>query len=402
MPIRFLASSRGRSQRGFGLTEVMVGLVVGMFAILAVLQVYAVSEGQKRTTTSGSDAQTNATVALYTMEREIRMAGYGMANQAFLSCPNITRWNDDLATTQALTMVPIQINPPTAVAPAGDANTDVVAISYGTSDSLIEGISVDQLGAPGSSANFKVDNRAGFSQGDLVVGVQTLPTGVVQCTMHQISGIPGGQCGDPEGAGGGSTNLIHNTGMFGNASKNCQKQKSKYNKAGAIAGVAALTKDNNAMLFNLGGTPQVMVFAIRNGNLTTCDGFLNDCTNAANFVPIVNDAVSLRLVYGKDADGDGVVDTWNRTAPATGAQWRQVLAVTIAIVTRSSLLEKPTESGTCNITTNSSRPDNQEWRGQSIAGAGIDLSSTGSSWGCYRYRLLQTVIPIRNMIWRPV
>ena len=64
--------------RGFGLVEIMVGLIVGLISMVIIMQVYSVFEGQKRATTTGSDAQTNGALALYLMEREIRAAGYGL------------------------------------------------------------------------------------------------------------------------------------------------------------------------------------------------------------------------------------------------------------------------------------------------------------------------------------
>lgn len=63
---------------GFSLVEIMVGLVIGLLATLVIMQVFSVFEGQKRATTGGADAQTNGGVAIYTIQREASMAGYGM------------------------------------------------------------------------------------------------------------------------------------------------------------------------------------------------------------------------------------------------------------------------------------------------------------------------------------
>jgi len=74
---------------GFSLVEIMVGMVIGLLSTIVVMQVYATFEGQKRTTTSGSDAQTNGAVALYTVERDARLAGYGFINPACLAVRSI-------------------------------------------------------------------------------------------------------------------------------------------------------------------------------------------------------------------------------------------------------------------------------------------------------------------------
>jgi type IV pilus assembly protein PilW len=48
------------AQRGVGIIEIMVGILISMLMVLIIYQVYLVSEGQKRTITAGSDAQQNA------------------------------------------------------------------------------------------------------------------------------------------------------------------------------------------------------------------------------------------------------------------------------------------------------------------------------------------------------
>ena len=74
-----LPTRRPGVPRGFTLVELMVGLLIGLLASLAVMQVMWSSEGQKRTTTSGSDAQVDGALALSALQRAIQPAGYGFA-----------------------------------------------------------------------------------------------------------------------------------------------------------------------------------------------------------------------------------------------------------------------------------------------------------------------------------
>jgi type IV pilus assembly protein PilW len=102
--------------------------------------------------------------------------------------------------------------------------------------------------------------------------------------------------------------------------------------------------------------------------------------------------------------GDGIV-TWGRAA-ITGNAFlpSRVMAATLELTARSSLKEKPSAGTgtTCDATPVSSRPDRaQDWIYQSMAGAGIDLSTVSADWSCYRYKLFQTSVPVRNTIWRP-
>jgi type IV pilus assembly protein PilW len=55
----------------------MVAMVIGMIGIIIMMQVFASAEGQKRTTTGTGDAQSNGAMAIYTLQRDIREAGYG-------------------------------------------------------------------------------------------------------------------------------------------------------------------------------------------------------------------------------------------------------------------------------------------------------------------------------------
>ena len=48
-----------RLQKGFGLVEIMVGLLVGLISMVIVLQVFQNAEGRKRNVTTGADAQSS-------------------------------------------------------------------------------------------------------------------------------------------------------------------------------------------------------------------------------------------------------------------------------------------------------------------------------------------------------
>ena len=71
-----------RLNRGVGLIEVMISIIIAMLLVLVIYQVYEISEGQKRTITAGSDAQQNASYGLYVLGRDIAVAGNGIASAA--------------------------------------------------------------------------------------------------------------------------------------------------------------------------------------------------------------------------------------------------------------------------------------------------------------------------------
>ena len=92
---------------GFSLVELMVGMVIALLGIIIIFQMFSVSENNKSTNTSGADAQQNGALALYLLEREIMMAGYGIMRTASLGC-TIRSWRNGGANTSIL--APVVIN----------------------------------------------------------------------------------------------------------------------------------------------------------------------------------------------------------------------------------------------------------------------------------------------------
>ena len=145
-------------------------------------------------------------------------------------------------------------------------------------------------------------------------------------------------------------------------------------------------------LFNLGQTPVVRVYAIRNGVLTQCNFLAADCrsTNANNWVPIGDNIASLRAVYGRDTSTpmDMVADVFDQTSPVgtDACGWTRVSAVRLVLVARNTQYNKQAVT--------SAPPD---WAASAVAP--IDLSS-GANWTQFRYRTFETTVPLRNMTWQ--
>lgn len=73
---------------GFSLVDTMVGMVIAMIGMVIIFQVFSVSEGVKRTTTSGSDAQQTGAISLVTIEHTLKDAGYGIFTSNPPGIPN--------------------------------------------------------------------------------------------------------------------------------------------------------------------------------------------------------------------------------------------------------------------------------------------------------------------------
>jgi type IV pilus assembly protein PilW len=109
---------------------------------------------------------------------------------------------------------------------------------------------------------------------------------------------------------------------------------------------------------------------------------------------IIDGIVQIQAQYGRDTNADGTVDTWTSTMPGvpTATDWANNLAIRVAVVARSALPEKPNPTTQLCDTTAAS----PTWLGGTI-----DLTAD-ANWQCYRYRVFQTIIPLRNLLWAPI
>ncbi len=338
-----------RRHAGFSLVEMMIGLVIGMIAVIVMMQVFSVSEGYKRTTTGGDDAQNNGAIALYALQRDLRQSGLGASAFQVIGC-NVTL----RAGVTLNGMSPVTINH--ASIPAADSG-DTLVVVYGNAPGSAEGetvqakpsLAIYTIAAAAASASAP----GAFTVGDRVIGQFQPRPSPCNLSMEPVTAV-----------------------------------------AGTAVSVATGVANTNGILYNLGQAPKVLVYAVRGGNLTVCDYVANDCsvagsiTNSAIWVPIASNIVSLRAQYGRDTTVamNATVDTYDQTAPATACDWARVGAVRFALVARSSELDKAT------VTTAA-----PTWGG--AASQPIDLSGD-TNWQRFRYKTFQTVVPLRNMAWQ--
>jgi len=150
------------------------------------------------------------------------------------------------------------------------------------------------------------------------------------------------------------------------------------------------------MIMNL-GNPIVRSYSINARKLRVTDGLLQ--SGAGTPQDLVDGILDMRAEYGKDTDGDGVVETWNNVKPANATEWTRVLAVRMGVLSRIGNFERPSVSGgNCDATTPANAPT---WSGATQF-TKIDLATVTSEDRCYRYRVFETTIPLRNMIWRSI
>jgi type IV pilus assembly protein PilW len=90
-----------KTNAGFSLIDIMVGMVIALLGIIIIFQVFSVSEGIKRTTTSSGDALQSGSSALFALGRALKGAGYG-----FFSSTNLPPRPADPLGTAPVTITP--------------------------------------------------------------------------------------------------------------------------------------------------------------------------------------------------------------------------------------------------------------------------------------------------------
>ncbi len=364
--------------RGMSLPEILAAVLIGLIGMIVIMQVYATSEERKRTTTGTSDAQINGNIAMFTLESTIRSGGFGMVSAAsnMLGCVTRVYNSNRPAPDFTFVMAPVLITVGAGGAP------DRITVVYGDSPNVVEGNAF--VSAAASGADIPLKNAAGVLVGDLVVANES----GLDCSMAEVTGFVPASINTVQLATGGAYSYV-------NAAGNTISPVATYNKGGG-SGVAYSTA---ALLYTLGRSPTVVTYQIGNDKLQTktlipyvaaqdSDG---DGTADAD---IGDGIVQLKALYGKDTDGDSIVDTWNTTLPANAAQWMQVRAVRIALLARSAQYEKTAVTANCIAPNNP--PNSAFWSGGCFT---MTNPADGTDWHRYRYRVYETVVPLRNMIW---
>ncbi|MFO1413290.1 MAG: PilW family protein [Burkholderiales bacterium] len=352
-----------RRERGAGMVELMVAVLIELLAVAIIWQVVQNTEGYKRKTTGVSDVQQAATFALYSLGLEAANAGSGvsLASTELANCPD----TKDAATT--LRPVPALI-----VAGASNDVPDQLVLTYGTA--RVMAAPANLLEKSPADNQFVVQSPNGFAVGDRVVAVQQT-AGV--CTSALVTARSPALPPAATPAAGGR--ILVTTGT--NAAV-----KFKLDSDVSVS-----------VLIDLGpaGERQRLRYAVVDSSLVSTD--LLDA--AAVPVTLATNVVNVKFQYGIDTDAtpDNIADTW---VPATG-NWAQdkvlaaslqdlmrIKALRIGIVMRSSEYDRAI-TGTTPYTLFDCAAHDDTCVGR----------ITGKLPANWRYRVYETVVPLRNQLW---
>jgi type IV pilus assembly protein PilW len=393
----------GVAQAGFSLIELMVGLTVGLIVILVVTQTLAIFEGQKRTTTSGADAQQSGLLGLFSIEQDVRMAGVGFNSIPTFSCVNFYSSYQQSSTATAVqgsgfTPVPVLIQD------AGTnpgANSDQIIVRTGANFAgSVPSRLLEPLLSTTTPFNLLVERSYDFTNQDLIVLVD--PT-FTNCTLMRVTAVTPLQ-----------RQLSVSSGQYPEFNPNPRP-------SGWPAQYPAQSWVYRVGTTAIGGVATRTFSVDANQSLQVVD------SNPASSGILASDIVNLQAQYGlSTAANTKDITSWvNATgsfAPATltgsgGVTDRQrIKAIRVALVARSKNREGGLVTTQCAAVDNAVPPTRPDcacqgattnfgpcaWRDiGGDAAPRIDLRSAAgdTEWQHYRYKVYQTIIPLRNSIW---
>lgn len=389
--------------RGFSLVELMVAVVIGLIGTMVMFQIFAVSEGQKRTTISGGDAQQNGAIALFTIEQDVRNAADGQRALISQGQP-LYIWNENLNAAQdEVVFRPVLITP--------GLTSDAIDVNYSTNHGLTVPVPLLNSWASNTSPINPISlvNIAGIRNGDRVAicpNLLLVPNSV--CVLGEVTNVG---AGNQVFFAAPPANYVDDDGQARTAQNNPTNGfKAALNTAVTADGMTLPTT------FAADGTPAMAVaYNLGNGVARRYDVLNGQLRLTENGAPtdFADGVVSIRAQYGLDTDNDTDVDVWVNprgvealavasftpddpnfligTPQQVAQSWLAVKAIRVAIVTRSGNYEKEiVAEPTIALWTNPA--------GNPVPGPSFNVAAGDARH--YRYKVFESIVPMRNMIFQ--
>jgi type IV pilus assembly protein PilW len=393
--------TRARRDAGFGLVEIMVGLVIGLIGVLVIYQVYNVAEGFKRNTTAAGEAQMTGLFSTFVLGMELANGGAAMATSA----PDLASCVDTGNIATSFRPLPVLINDGGA---AGTPDSFVVTYSVATTLATPSMFNFDAT----AEDPYHVQSPQGFHVGDLIVAIASPGAVGSDCPSSVITAISVPDLRVPQP-------LINETPT------NVSDVTITHTATGLGTQLRGDGRPGLSTLFNMGPCSKVQKvrYDVSNGTLRATP-LLNtsgaNCGKAANPLvpnPLASNIVNMKVEYGIDSDLDplGLLDTWVQAGagggwdpatllPAPISQINQIKAIRIGIIVQSEQFDKELAgytggdyvSGAYNWVLFDCANANKALCPGRLTGS---IPASVSPPGNWRFRKYETVIPLRNEIW---
>jgi len=371
---------------GFGLVELLVGVAIGVVGILIMFQTVSVMDSRNRTAANSNEAQITASLGAFSLGRDINSAGlgFGAAPANAMGC-TVNAVDNAGATPRTFNfrLAPVQI-----IADAG-GGPDTIRVLYGNSSYTVAQREI----TGGTATSNQLDILAGVQQGDFVVLANTAATPAdTLCDLVLVT----------NSSSAGVQTFEHKNTQYANFYSGGASAPARFNAAAGTTNVYA-----SGTAYDLGPTPVLNEWRLKKaaGSAGSSLVFKDLIRNTDTF-EISEDIVDMRAQYGVDTDAIPGVTTinWQTTAPTN---WTQLRAFRFGLLVRSKQYERPVQGDRCL----QRRPDGTDivpsWSGGNFSMTNIDGTADSytaggaepNNWRCYRYRVDEKTIPLRNIIW---
>lgn len=394
-----------KNTTGFSLVELMVAMTIGLIISLAIFAALNTFEGRKRTSTSVNDIDQAGNYAAYALDKWVRNAGSGFTQNTdgsfdYLLC-TLTAAKDSTQILPRTSDLPAPFGAvsssnsnifrltPALIFPGGPHGDHLVVMS----GSAGQGESAAPFRDSPTATALTVYSATGFKANDLVLVARKGALG--PCMIEQVGSVNISNL---------NAQLLNLGGTYYGATTNSISLVSSSFCSTAAANSGAVRKCNAVNLGNMttasgnfSNPPSFLIFGVGNNN--TLFGYdllqTQSTTTAVAQEPfaVADGVFEMRALYGVDVNNDGRVDTWTTAtgsfAPATltaadgsgSSNLCRIKAIRIGMIMRSALEEKDAVSNSSLTLFND---------------VGLPVSVSVDQH--FRYRTIETTIPLRNML----
>jgi type IV pilus assembly protein PilW len=397
---------------GFSLIEVLVSMVIALITFLVMFQMFESWDKNKRTTASGGGAIISGALAMFRLERDLHLAGFGFGSANELGC-TVTAFDTNRPDTGAAVpgdgatashtfsfpLVPLQIiganGPPQRIVALYGSSEGVSSTRFfGTATAGAQ----PYTAATTNDTTTEVGARSGIRQGDLVILAQD-PT---HCNLVEVT--------DTSNTNRRTFAYLNNTAYHHFYTDTTTTPR--FNPAN----VTVVSATGN--VYVMGPRPQRRIWGIRNNRTLAFSNDLNwtdtvinatgvtasaPADNLNDVTDVADNIVNIQAQYGFTGAATGATPpcaasastNWTADAPAESCLWPFLWAVRVALLARSDQFEKAMVTAVAPT-----------WAGGSFGMTNLDGSAGNTvpadptqDWRHYRYKVFESIIPLKNVMW---
>lgn len=346
-----------RKQSGMGIVEMLVGVFIGSLVMLTVYETFAFLEANKRTSVSSNNALGNLMAGMRELETEVKNAGLGLSATGINTCTELNAFYNGSVISNAAPIAPVMIT-------HNSNMPDSISIFFGD---VIMGGAPSQILTDMDTPNgtISVSKSMPISTGQGALLVSTDPNAA--CTLVNVTNI------DDTGT---VKILDHQAGL---SLFNPPDPAASYNKPVAYPSGSAILQVGQLTWHR---------WRISNNRFETLDNVNGTTTEIADNI------VHMRAQYGVTNGSNNDITDWveatGEWANLDSAHIMRIRAIRVALIAQNPVRVKPTSGSSCDATSTAPLP----WPGANP----LDMSGI-PDWQCYRYRVMSTIIPLKNLVW---